>query len=63
MAAERAERLRKEFYATAPAEGVDKRQLSDALMEWWKEVRPTARAKAKMLRVDKHPTAPAESDP
>ena len=61
MAAERAERLRKEFYATAPAEGVDKRQLSDALMAWWKEVRPTARAH--MIRVDKHTTAPAEADP
>ena len=61
MAAERAERLRKESYATAPAEGVDKHQLSDALMEWWKEVRPTARAH--MIRVDKHTTAPAEADP
>ena len=44
--------------ATAPAEVVNPGTLSDALEEVWEEERPNARAQ--MICVDKHPTAPAE---
>ena len=52
---------RADKHPTAPAEVVNPGTLSDALLEWWTEVRPAARAH--MTRVDKHPTAPAEADP